>query len=114
MSYFDRLLHFYQVAIEQAYELEADYNYSQAKLLRKSINQKQKQVAKLIHDYESSLQLVSFNSNDDVRETIENQLAIMQSIESFNLAVLEIEVKTKTGYYMFIKDMIAHSHLLPF
>ncbi len=113
MSYFDRLLHFYSRVVEEAYELEADFNLNHAKSIRKSLVQKEKQVAKLIHDYESSLQLVSFNNNDATHATISNQLQIMKSISNYNCQVLTIEVKTRTGYYMFIKDLIAYSYLLP-
>lgn len=113
MSYFDRLLHFYSLTLDQAYELESNFDLKQAKHIRKSIVQKEKQVAKLIHDYESSLQLVSFNNNVDTEETIREQLAIMMSISTFNQTVLKIDVVSPTGYYMFIKDIIAYSHLLP-
>ncbi len=113
MSYFDRLLHFYQLVVSEAYELEANFNLNHAKQIRKSLVQKEKQVAKLIHDYESSLQLVSFNNNVDTEATIRQQLEIMQMISEFNTTVLKINVKTKTGYFMFIKDLIAYSHLLP-
>ncbi len=113
LSYFDRLLHFYSLVIDESYELEAEFNLNAAKHLRKSLVQKEKQVAKLIHDYESSLQLVSFNNNQYTEQTIRQQLAIMQSISTFNTTVLTIDVKSPTGYYMFIKDIIAYSHLLP-
>lgn len=113
MSYFDRLLHFYSLTIDEAYALEANFDLRQAKHIRKSLVQKEKQVAKLIHDYESSLQLVSFNNNLETEETIKSQLAIMQSISLFNNTVLKIDVVSPTGYYMFIKDIIANSHLLP-
>lgn len=113
MSYFDRLLHFYSLVIDDSFELESDFDLNRAKHLRKSLVQKEKQVAKLIHDYESSLQLVSFNTNHITEQTIRQQLQIMKSISEFNSTVLAIDVKTKTGYYMFIKDIIAYSHLLP-
>lgn len=113
MSYFDRLLHFYCLTLDQAYELEVNFDLKQAKHIRKSIVQREKQVAKLIHDYESSLQLVSFNNNHQTEQTIQNQLEIMQAISTFNHNVLKIDVVSPTGYYMFIKDIIAYSHLLP-
>ncbi len=113
MSYFEQLIHFYQTTIECAYNLEADFDLKQAKSLRKSLVQKDKQVAKLIHDYEASLQLVSFNNNQDAKQTIKDQLALMQSVFEFNSIVLRYDVKTPKGYYMFIKDIIAHSYLLP-
>lgn len=113
MSYFDRLLHFYSLVIDEAYELEENFDLKHAKQIRKSLVQREKQVAKLIHDYESSLQLVSFNNNEQTLQTIEHQLQIMQSISLFNQTVLAIDVVSPTGYYMFIKDIIANSHLLP-
>ncbi|WOO87662.1 hypothetical protein RZE82_01645 [Mollicutes bacterium LVI A0039] len=113
MSYFDRLLHFYSLLIDEAYELEADFDLKKARHIRKSLVQKQRQVTKLIHDYQTSLSLVEFNNNTETEATIENQLLIMQSISEFNTTVLKIDVVTPKGYYMFIKDIIAYSHLLP-
>ncbi len=113
MGYFESLLHFYSLVIDDAYELEANFNLNQAKHLRKSLVQRERQVTKFIHDYESSLELVTFNNNIETKETIEKQLEIMKSISLFNSTVLAIDVKSPTGHYMFIKDIIAYSHLLP-
>lgn len=113
LSYFDRLLHFYQTVIEEAYELEAEFDKNKAKHLRKTIVQRDIQISKFIHDYETSLELVSFNGNIETEETIRNQLEILTEINTFNQTVIKIEVKTPVGFYMFIKDIIAYSHLLP-
>lgn len=113
ISYFDRLLHFYTLTVEHAYELEANFDLKTAKHIRKSLVQREKQVTKLIHDYNSSLELVEFNNNYETKETITNQLEILISISEFNQTVLKIDVVSPTGYYMFIKDIIAYSHLLP-
>lgn len=113
LSYFDRLLHFYQTIVEEAYELEAEFDKNKAKHLRKSIVQRDIQISKFIHDYQTSLELVSFNDNLETEETIRHQLEILTRLNTFNKHVLKIEVKTPVGYYMFIKDIIAYSHLLP-
>lgn len=113
MSYFDKLLFFYSHVVDQAFDLNENFNLKQAKLLRKSILQKDKQLKKLIRDYNSSLELIEFNSSQESKETIVNQLAIMNEMVEFNATVLAIDVISPKGYYMFIKDIIAYSHLLP-
>lgn len=113
MNYFDKLLFFYSYIVDEAFDLNENFNLKQAKLLRKSILQKDKQVKKLIRDYNSSLELIEFNSSQESKETILHQLKVMTEIVKFNDTVLAIDVISPKGYYMFIKDIIAYSHLLP-
>lgn len=113
MSYFDRLIHFYQTLVEDAYQLEEEFDLKRAKQLRRSIDARQRQIGKFIHDYNTSLELTDFSNNEETKQTIEAQLDLLLQIESFNTIVLKINVKTPTGYYMFIKDIIAYGHMLP-
>ncbi len=110
MSYLSTLLHFYTNVIDEAYELDNNFDIKQARHIRKNIIRKQTQVKKIIHDYEITLSEIS--DVDNVNQQIAAQLDTLNAINCFNEHVLKINVITASGYKMFIKDIISYSHYI--
>ncbi len=112
MSSFSTYHSYFVVSIETAYELEQNFELKSAKSLRREFVQKQKQLNKFANDYKMAIKTTDFKQNIKVEQKLNSQLAEINNYLQFLDKVLAINVVTSTGYYMFIKEIIAYSHLL--
>lgn len=98
---------FYEYLIDESFEMiEADeFDYSHAKTIYKKFKNHAKMVDVLIKELKTSLKLVEFKNNTDIRDEIEKKLSNLLEIQEKNQRLLQFNISSKQGYYMFIKDV---------